>query len=138
MKKHIMALFSGVGVSVLIGLGIYGVRNRTNIARGAREMAERGRVRGRRIAERGRQLAHRGQQFAPSARVPGIDLNTCSSEQLIALGMDNALAGRIIESRPYRSKVDLVSRIIVPTEVYNQIKNRISVSRPNDSVKIAS
>src|SRR5438477_12191405 len=44
-----------------------------------------------------------------------LDLNSASQQELAALkGIGAALAERIVENRPYLSKIDLVSRMIVP------------------------
>jgi len=36
------------------------------------------------------------------------------------------VAERIVEQRPYPSKIDLLGRMVVPEEIYNSIKHRIS------------
>jgi hypothetical protein len=56
-----------------------------------------------------------------------LDLNTADREQLCQLVGDDALADSILENRPYRSKLDLVSRFVVPDQVYREIKYRIYV-----------
>lgn len=57
-----------------------------------------------------------------------LDLNTISRESLLELpGIDDDLAERILDNRPYRSKFDLLNRLVVPDTVYRQIKNRIFV-----------
>ena len=43
-----------------------------------------------------------------------------------ALGLDAELAERIVEQRPYPSKIDLLGRMVIPGEIYNSIKDRIS------------
>jgi DNA uptake protein ComE-like DNA-binding protein len=42
--------------------------------------------------------------------------------------IDDDLAERILENRPYRSKYDLLNRLVVPGAVYRGISHRISVS----------
>ncbi len=128
MKKHIAAFFAGVGLSALAGLGVQAVRNRQGIAQ-----------RGRELVGRGRDIARRGQQFVRSVRGEGhIDLNHCSTEQLVAMGVDQATAVRIVEFRPYRSKLELVSRVMLPTDVYAIIKDHVAVSGSHEAVKVAS
>ena len=56
-----------------------------------------------------------------------LDLNTADNEQLRSLTGDDLLVERIVENRPYRSKLDLLSRFVVPDQVYRQIKNRVCV-----------
>ena len=58
-----------------------------------------------------------------------LDLNVATEEELEQLpGIGPALAGRIVENRPYRSKLELVSRVVIPAAVYERIKNEIGVS----------
>ena len=57
-----------------------------------------------------------------------LDLNSASQQELAALkGIGAALAERIVENRPYLSKIDLVSRMIVPDSAYEIIKHEITV-----------
>lgn len=56
-----------------------------------------------------------------------VNINEASQDELMgALGLDAAMAERIVDQRPYPSKIDLLGRLVVPGEVYNSIKNRIS------------
>ena len=56
-----------------------------------------------------------------------ININQASAEELVrSLGLDAATADRIVEHRPYPSKIDLLGRMVVPEQIYNTIKNRIS------------
>ena len=55
-----------------------------------------------------------------------LNINQASQQDLIrVLGLDAATAERIVEHRPYPSKLDLLGRMVVPEEVYRQIKDRI-------------
>jgi hypothetical protein len=65
------------------------------------------------------------------------DLNQCSKEDLRSLKLEESTVERIIESRPYRSKLELVSRVLLPSEIYDPIKNRVSVSNSQEPVKVA-
>ena len=57
-----------------------------------------------------------------------IDLNRADHEQLLQLaGMDEELAERIFDNRPYRSKFDLLNRRIMPASLYRQFKDRLYV-----------
>jgi hypothetical protein len=62
-----------------------------------------------------------------SVNTPTININAASQQELMqALGLDAAIAERIVEQRPYPSKIDLLGRMVVPEEIYNSIKHRIS------------
>lgn len=66
-----------------------------------------------------------------------IDLNSASADQLTDLGLSAEAKERLIENRPYRSKLELLSRMILSQEEYAAIKNRVSIAEANESVKIA-
>jgi DNA uptake protein ComE-like DNA-binding protein len=56
-----------------------------------------------------------------------ININEASQQEIMqALGLDAEFAERIVEHRPYPSKIDLLGRMVIPGETYNSIKNRIS------------
>jgi DNA uptake protein ComE-like DNA-binding protein len=60
-----------------------------------------------------------------------LDLNSASQQELEGLqGIDPALAEKIIENRPYLTKIDLVGRMVVPDLIYEDIKQHIAV-RPH-------
>jgi DNA uptake protein ComE-like DNA-binding protein len=59
----------------------------------------------------------------PEARV---DINHASVEELMKVpGMTPSWAGRIVRFRPYRTKLDLVERGVVTSQVYDQIKDYV-------------
>ena len=59
----------------------------------------------------------------PEAR---IDINHAATEQLLKVpGMTRSWAERIVRFRPYRSKQDLVDQGVMPSAVYDRIKNYI-------------
>ncbi len=65
----------------------------------------------------------------PAPRGP-IDINHASIEELLAVpGITRSWAGRILRFRPYRAKSDLLDRGVVPSEVYDRIKNLIIAHR---------
>lgn len=71
--------------------------------------------------------------------IAAIDINTVGREQLMSLpGMSDEIADRIIENRPYRNKLDLVARLIVPQDVYDGLKHALHVRGANDGVKVAA
>jgi hypothetical protein len=73
-------------------------------------------------ARRRRESARRS-----SVNVPTININEANQQELMqSLGLDADVAERIVEHRPYPSKIDLLGRMVVPEEIYNSIKHRIS------------
>jgi len=64
---------------------------------------------------------------APEAR---IDINHAGIDQLLKVpGMTRSWAGRIARFRPYRTKMDLVEKGIVPAQVYDRIKDYVIAHR---------
>jgi DNA uptake protein ComE-like DNA-binding protein len=58
---------------------------------------------------------------------PLVNINVASEQEIMqTLGLDAAIAERIVEQRPYPNKIDLLGRMVVPGEIYNSIKGRIS------------
>jgi hypothetical protein len=57
---------------------------------------------------------------------PIIDINHASEDDLRSLGMGDFI-DRILDERPFNSKIDLLERMVVPNDLYKEIKNRITV-----------
>ena len=69
----------------------------------------------------------RGTFRRSSVNEPAININEASQQELMqSLGLDADVADRIVEHRPYPSKIDLLGRMVVPEEIYQSIKHRIS------------
>jgi hypothetical protein len=66
-----------------------------------------------------------------------IGLNGASVEQLSELGISAESLGRLVENRPYRNKLELVSRMVLSQDEYSAIKDRVSVAEAGEPVKIA-
>jgi hypothetical protein len=66
-----------------------------------------------------------------------IDLNSASADQIAGLGLSAGSQERLLENRPYRSKLELVSRMILSQDEYSAIKDRVSVAEAREPVKIA-
>ena len=60
-------------------------------------------------------------------REPLLDLNEASVDDLRAVDGLGDYADRILDERPFRTKIDLLERMIVPDKIYNEIKDRIVV-----------
>lgn len=60
-------------------------------------------------------------------RIQPLNINEASQQELVrVLGLDTETAERIVEHRPYPSKIDLLGRMVIPEEVYVTIKDRIA------------
>lgn len=57
-----------------------------------------------------------------------VDLNSGDRQQFLGLGLNEAAVDRILDNRPYRSRMDLLSRFVVSDSVYREIKDRLSVN----------
>lgn len=59
-----------------------------------------------------------------------IDINRASLDELLKVpGMTRSWAGRIVRFRPYRSKQDLLDHGVLPSDVYDRIKEYIIAHR---------
>jgi hypothetical protein len=74
-------------------------------------------------------------QMAPAACMPPmelptghdnlVDVNSAPKDWLVWAGIDESLAEKIISERPYRTRTDLLTKGILPPELYEKIKARI-------------
>jgi hypothetical protein len=42
-----------------------------------------------------------------------------------------------VDNRPYRSKLELVSRMVIPEAAYARIKDKVGIARGDEPVKTA-
>ena len=63
-----------------------------------------------------------------------VDINSATESDLsVLLGVDKAVAKKIIEARPFRNKRELVSRQFLTLDQYNKVKDQIVAKRPGKS-----
>lgn len=66
-----------------------------------------------------------------------IDLNISEPAELLNLGLEQQSVDRVVENRPYRSKLELVSRMVLSEAEYASIRDRVAVAEGRDPVKVA-
>ena len=110
------------------------MRNRVAIIVGATLLTLEGLWLVRRLL---RKSSVRDQDFEAARQGREIDLNQAHPEQLLQLGLNSESVDRLIENRPYRNKLELLSRIVVTVDVYELIKDNVSVKNADEPVKVA-
>ena len=78
-------------------------------------------------------IGHAQPKPKPTAATPAgkIDINTATIDQLKAFpGIGDAYSAKIIAGRPYRTKLDLVHKKIIPQSTYDKIKDQIIAKQP--------
>jgi hypothetical protein len=66
-----------------------------------------------------------------------LDLNSANEAEFVHLGLDRETTERIIDNRPYRNKLDLLSRMVIPEQTYNVIRDHVGVAKATEAIKIA-
>jgi DNA uptake protein ComE-like DNA-binding protein len=58
-----------------------------------------------------------------------VDINSASKEELVAAGLDDATAQKVIDGRPYKTKRDLVTKNILTQDDYDKVKDKLVAHR---------
>jgi DNA uptake protein ComE-like DNA-binding protein len=58
-----------------------------------------------------------------------IDINSATETDLVSIGIDRAVAKKIVDSRPYRNKRDLVTKQLLTADQYDKLKDKIVARR---------
>jgi DNA uptake protein and related DNA-binding proteins len=115
MKPALVFVLGAIGLLTLAKIQRSGRREQLG------EQSVKERPRQRRLRAGRMRFRHRNQDGL-------LDLNSATIFELKELrGIGEALAGRIIENRPYATKMDLVGRRIIPDSAYDGIKHAITV-----------
>lgn len=71
------------------------------------------------------------QQTVTTKAADLIDINTATADQLKAIpGIGDVYSAKIIKSRPYKAKNELVQKHILPQHVYDKVKDKIIAKQP--------
>jgi len=59
-----------------------------------------------------------------------VDINSATEGEIVAIGIEKAVAKKIIEARPYRAKTELVSKQLLTREQYDKLKDQLVAKQP--------
>jgi len=74
--------------------------------------------------------AHSAEPAIPPPPEARIDINHATVDELLKVpGMTRSWAGRIVRFRPYHSRLDLLEKGVVSSQVYDRIKDYVIAHR---------
>ncbi len=135
MKGHVGAFLLGLGLAGA-GAFIYDKYRRGDI--NVEGIGQRIKDRSRDVARQATRLKDQVSDVATIGAAALVDINRGSAEDFERIGIhDRQMVDRLVEGRPYRNKMDLLTRMILPQEVYDTIKHHIEVGGRDEAVKVA-
>ena len=135
MKGHVGSFLLGLGLAGVAAF-VYDKYKRGDID--VEQIGENIKDASREIAQEATRLKERVSDITTIGAAAVVDINQASAEDFERIGIhDPELVDRVIDGRPYRSKMDLLTRMIVPREMYEVIKQQIDVDGGDEAVKIA-
>ena len=72
--------------------------------------------------------AKTAQTKTTAVKIVKIDINTAPEADMVSVGIDRAVAKKIVDGRPWRTKRELLFRLLT-TEQYEQVKEQIIAHR---------
>jgi hypothetical protein len=126
VKKSATALFGGICGGICLGAVLYG---------GWRWYQGRRKIRNFHLTSEDLTYSDWSAEELVSHHL--IDLNSADAQQIAGLGMSAESLERLLENRQYRNKLELVSRMVLSPEEYSSIKDKVSVAKASEPVKVA-
>jgi DNA uptake protein ComE-like DNA-binding protein len=62
-----------------------------------------------------------------------IDINAAPEAEIVSVGIDRAIAKKIIEGRPWRNKRDLLTKQLLTKDQYEKVKDSLVAKRAKKS-----
>ena len=135
MKGHVGSFLLGLGLAAL-GAFIYDKYRRGDID--VERIGEQIKDASREIKQEATRLTEQVSDIATIGAAALVDINRASAEDFERIGIhDPELVDKVIEGRPYRNKMDLLTRMIVPQDIYEVIKLHIKADGSDEAVKVA-
>lgn len=63
------------------------------------------------------------------ASANAVDINSATENELVAIGIDRTVAKKIVDTRPFRNKRDLVTKQLLTADQYDKLKDKLVAKR---------
>ncbi len=135
MKGHVGSFLLGLGLAAVAAF-VYDKYRRGEVD--VEQIGEQIKDASREVAQEATVLKDHLSDIAAIGAAAVVDINRASAEDFERIGIhDPEIVDRLIEGRPYRNKMDLLTRMIVPKDIYEVIKSHIEVDGGDEAVKVA-